>query len=90
MIGELMKLYNAGGNWMHLISVTSLLGIAIIIERFMVLTAAANIKKDEVLNHINSYILQGNLEKAIAVTSQVKNPLTNIVRAGLMAVANNG
>ncbi|MCB0367164.1 MAG: MotA/TolQ/ExbB proton channel family protein [Bdellovibrionaceae bacterium] len=90
MIGELMKLYIAGGNWMHLITVTSLLGIAIIVERFMVLTAAANIKKDEVLNHINSYILQGNLEKAIAVTSQVKNPLTNIVRAGLMAVANNG
>jgi len=90
MIAELMELYNKGGNWMHLITVTSLLGIAIILERFVVLTAAANVRKDEILNHINSYILQGKLEKAIGVASQVRNPLTNIIRSGLMAVANNG
>lgn len=90
MIQKLLTHYNEGGFFMHLILLTSLIGAAIIIERMKVLSAAANIKKDELLNHINGYILQGNLEKAIAVTSQIKNPLTNIVRSGLVAVANNG
>lgn len=90
MLQKLLQHYNEGGFFMHLILLTSFVGIGIIIERMKVLSAASNIKKDELLNHINSFILQGSLEKAIAVTSQVKNPLTNIVRAGLMAVANNG
>lgn len=90
MFHKLLEHYTEGGFFMHVILLCSLIGAAIIVERIRVLSAAANIKKDELLNHINSYILQGNLEKAIAVTAQVKNPLTNIVRAGLMAVANNG
>ena len=90
MLQKLLQHYNEGGFFMHIILLPSLIGAAIIIERLKVLTAAGNIKKDEILNHINGYILQGNLEKAISVTSQIKNPLTNIVRSGLMAVANNG
>lgn len=90
MLQKLFQHYNEGGFFMHIILLTSLIGIAIIIERLKVLGVASNIKKEELLNHINGFILQGNLEKAIAVTAQIKNPLTNIVRAGLMAVANNG
>lgn len=90
MIHRLLESYREGGFFMHIILACSLIGAAIIFERIKVLSAASNIKKDELLNHINSYILQGNLEKAVAVTAQIKNPLTNIVRAGLMAVANNG
>ncbi len=90
MIHKLLESYREGGFFMHIILGCSLIGAAIIFERIKVLSAASNIKKDELLNHINSYILQGNLEKAVAVTAQIKNPLTNIVRAGLMAVANSG
>lgn len=90
MLHKLLEHYNDGGFFMHLILLTSFIGIAIVVERMRVLSAASNIKKEELLNHINSFILQGSLDKAIAVTSQVKNPLTNIVRAGLMSVANNG
>ena len=90
MLHKLLEHYNDGGFFMHLILLTSFIGIAIVVERMRVLSAASNIKKEELLNHINSFILQGNLDKAIAVTAQVKNPLTNIVRAGLMSVANNG
>ncbi|MCB0393816.1 MAG: MotA/TolQ/ExbB proton channel family protein [Bdellovibrionales bacterium] len=87
-MGALIDAYFSGGVFMHPIAVCSLVGIAIIAERFMVINAASNVKKDELLNHINSYVLQGNLEKAVAVTSQVRSPLTNIVRAGLVAVVN--
>lgn len=90
MFAELMKSYNDGGFFMHLILLTSLFGVAIIVERFRVLTSASNIKKDELLNHINSHVLQGHLDKAVTVASQTKSPLTNIVRSGLVAVINKG
>ena len=80
--------FEAGGFFMYPIALCSLAAVAIAWERFGVIRAASNVKKEELLNLINSYILQGNLEKAISVTSQVKTPLTNIVRAGLLAVAN--
>ena len=90
MFTDLAAQYTKGGLSMHFITVCSLIGIAIAVERFIVLFSASNVKKDELLNHINSHILQGNLKKALAVTSQIKSPLTNIVRAGLTAVMNNG
>lgn len=90
MFSELASQYAKGGMFMHVILACSLLGVAIAVERLIVLISASNVKKDELLNHINSHILQGNVTKALAVTSQIKNPLTNIVRAGLTSVMNNG
>ena len=90
MFAELATQYTKGGIFMHFITACSLLGMAIAIERLVVLLSASNVRKDELLNHINSHLLQGNINKALAVTSQVKNPLTNIVRAGLTTVMNNG
>lgn len=90
MIHFIAEKFEAGGFAMYLIALCSLVICAIAYERFKVIRSASNIKKDELLNLINSYILQGNLEKAISVTSQVKTPLTNIVRSGLVAVANGG
>jgi len=75
---------------MHFISACSFLGIAITVERFMVLMSANSIKKEELLHHVNSAILQGDLKKAIATVAQVRNPLSNIIRAGLTAVQNKG
>lgn len=90
MLQKLLEHYHAGGFFMHLILLTSFIGVGIILERVKVLAAASNIRKDELLNHINAFILQGQLDKAISVTAQVKNPLTNIVRAGLISVSNGG
>lgn len=73
---------------MWLIAVCSMLGVAITLERITVIKRAAAISKENLLNHINSYILQGNLEKAISICSQTKTPLTNIIRMGLVQVAN--
>ncbi len=80
--------FTAGGFFMYPILFTSFMGIAIIFERWRVIKSASSVNKDELLNHINSYILQGKVDKALAVTSQIKSPLTNIVRAGLVSVVN--
>lgn len=75
--------------YMYTILGISLLGLAIAVERIRYVTAAGSIKKDDFLNRVNQQILAGSLERAIAVCSQTSSPLTNIVKAGLMAVANN-
>lgn len=90
MLSDLAVQYTKGGMFMHFITACSLLGLAIAVERCIVLFSASNVKKDELLNHINSYILQGKLQKALSISSQIKTPITNIVRAGLTAVINKG
>lgn len=89
-MGEMIQAYRDGGMFMHLILLSSIVGLAIAFERLVVLLAAGNIKKDQVLGRIKNAIYSGNLEKAIAATSQTRTPLTNIIRAGLVAVKNNG
>jgi biopolymer transport protein ExbB len=88
MVQMLAHKFHEGGMIMWIILLNSAVGIAIIFERFRVIRGASAIKKDELLSHINSYILQGNLEKALQIVSQVRSPLTNIVRAGLVSVKN--
>lgn len=70
------------------IAACSAAGIAIVVERALTLKAAASVDKDELLGFIQSYCMQGQLQKAISVVSQSKGPLPNIVRAGLISVAN--
>ena len=70
------------------IAVSSAAGVAIVVERAITLKAASSVDKDELLNFIRSYCIQGDLQKAISAVSQSKGPLSNIVRAGLVSVAN--
>jgi biopolymer transport protein ExbB/TolQ len=90
MIGKLGGFFVAGGPFMWAILFTWIIGLAIMIERFKFLWAASSVEKDEVLSHVNSYVLQGNIEKAVAMTSQIRSPLTNIIRAGLVSIVNSG
>ncbi len=70
------------------IAACSAAGVAIVVERALTLKAASAVDKDELLGFIQSYCMHGQLQKAIAVVSQSKGPLPNIVRAGLISVAN--
>lgn len=63
-------------------------GVAIVVERALTLKAAASVDKDELLKFIQSYCIQGQIQKAISIVSQSKGPLANIVKSGLVAVAN--
>jgi biopolymer transport protein ExbB len=88
MLASMLHKFKEGGWIMWPILFSGCAGMAILIEKFKTIFSANAISKDELMGHISSYIMQGNLEKAIAVTAQVKSPLTNIVRAGLTAVLN--
>ncbi|HMN67310.1 MAG TPA: MotA/TolQ/ExbB proton channel family protein [Bdellovibrionales bacterium] len=66
----------------------SLAGLAIVTERSLTLWGASRLDKDELLNFIQSYCIQGQIQKAVSVVSQSKGPLSNIVRAGLVSVMN--
>lgn len=70
------------------IAACSAAGVAIVVERAITLKAAASVDKDELLNFIQSYCIQGDVQKAISAVAQSKGPLSNIVRAGLVSVAN--
>lgn len=87
-MATLLEHYREGGFMMHFILLALAIGVVLVWDRVSALRSAAGISKDELLNHINSYVLQGQIEKAVAVTSQIRSPLTNIVRAGLVAVQN--
>ncbi len=87
-MGTLLEHYREGGFFMHVILLTSMVGCAILWDRINAMRNAGTVSKDELLNHINSYVLQGQVDKAISVVSQIKSPLTNIIRAGLVAVQN--
>lgn len=89
MITTIAEAFHKGGFFMYPIAAVSVIGLAITMERFGYIFAAASVHKDDFLNKVNQYILQGNLERAIAVCSSAHGPLTRIVKAGLMAVANN-
>lgn len=70
------------------IAACSAAGVAIVVERAITLKAASGVNKDELMNFIQSYCMQGNVQKALTAVSQNKSPLSNIVRAGLMTVMN--
>lgn len=63
-------------------------GVAIVCERALVLKSAGAVDKDQLLNFIHSYCMKGQLQAAVKAVSQSKDPLSNIVRAGLVTVAN--
>lgn len=75
--------------YMSTILLISLLGAAVAVERIRYIVAAGSIKKDDFLGKVNQQLLAGHLDRAIAVCSQNNSPLTNIVKAGLVAVANS-
>lgn len=87
---DLMQAYTDGGFFMHLILLSSIVGVAIAVERFIVLLAANNIKKDEILSPIKKNIMRGDIDRSINIVSQINNPLTNIIKAGLLAFKNKG
>lgn len=89
-MGELGQKFLSGGIFMWPILLCSAIGLAIIVERWLVLHTARNVGKGELLKKLNATILKGSLTQAISVVSKTSSPLTNIVKAGLLAVKNGG
>ena len=88
LFASILKNFALEPLYMGAILLISLLGAAVAFERFRYVSAASSVKKDDFLGKVNQQLLGGHLDRAIAICSQNNSPLTNIVKAGLVAVAN--
>jgi biopolymer transport protein ExbB/TolQ len=76
------------GGWpMWPIAIILVVGVAMIIERAIVLFFTASMNKDGFLRGLKKHIYAGDLDKAINyVAGQKVTPLTNVIKSGLMNV----
>ncbi len=75
--------FHEGGWGMWPILITSIITIAIIVERAVYLMKAS-VDKDKLLALLKSQVMSGNVQGAIKVCSGNPTPMTRIVQAGLM------
>lgn len=82
--GTIMELMNEGGWVMYVLAIFSIVALAIIIERTLVLRSA-KIKVNEFLAKLRkALIVNKSLRDAIKICEQYKGPLASIMKAGLL------
>ncbi len=82
--GTIMELMNEGGWVMYVLAAFSIVALAIIIERMLVLRSA-KIKVNEFLAKLRkALIVNKSLRDAIKICEQYKGPLASIMKAGLL------
>jgi biopolymer transport protein ExbB/TolQ len=87
LFARIAESWNEGGWGMYPIAFFFVIGIAITVERIIVLFFSASINKDGFLRGLKKHIYAGDLDKAINyVAGQKPTPLTNVIKAGLMNV----
>ena len=85
-VGCLKYHFDAGGWGMYPILGMCIVTLLIIIERFMFLSRAS-IDKNNLVSHLKTQIMSGNLQGAAQVCQSNSVPMTRIIYAGLQAVA---
>jgi biopolymer transport protein ExbB/TolQ len=86
-ISEAISSFNEGGTPMWFIAAIFVIGLAIIVERTIVLFFTGSMSKDGLIRGLKKHIYAGDLDKAINyVAGQKSTPLTNIIKSGLMNV----
>ena len=83
MLTAISTAFHKGGWGMWPILFTSVITIAIIVERAVYLFRAS-VDKDKLLALLKSQVMSGNVQGAIKVCSGNPTPMTRIVQAGLM------
>lgn len=83
MLQTISHAFHEGGWGMWPILVTSIVTIAVIVERAVYLFKAS-VDKDKLLALLKSQVMAGNVQGAIKVCSGNPTPMTRIVQAGLM------
>src|SRR6266850_1202581 len=83
MLTTISTRFHQGGAGMWPILFTSVVTIAIIVERAIYLFRSS-VDKDKLLALLKSQVMSGNVQGAIKVCSGNPTPMTRIVQAGLM------
>jgi biopolymer transport protein ExbB/TolQ len=85
-----VEFFEKGGIWMFFILAIGIMSLTIFVERFVVLYMKASVDKDKFLANVHRAILAGDLNSAVNYCNSQSTPLSNIVKAGLIAVMNRG
>ena len=83
ILKSISEAFHDGGWGMWPILITSIVTIAVIVERAVYLFKAS-VDKDKLLALLKSQVMAGNVQGAIKVCSGNPTPMTRIVQAGLM------
>lgn len=87
LVADMMRRGVEGGFFVIPILVCFVIGMAIIIERAIVLYGSAAMNKDGFIRGLKKHIYAGDLDKAINYTAgQKQTPLTGVIKSGLMNV----
>ena len=90
MLQSLAEFFIAGGVMMALNAITSVVAIAIIVERIIVLAFSLNVNAGPFMEQIQKLVLSGNVDRAVKLCGAAPNAaLSRVVRAGLTR-ANRG
>lgn len=82
--------FDSGGGWMYVIAFTSVIGVGIIVERFIFLFFKYNINANAFMGQIQKLVMANNIDRAIKLCNAAPNAaLPKVIKAGLTR-ANKG
>ncbi len=85
MIETAATFYREGGIFMHFILAVSVIGVAIAIERWLVLMHMYTVDSRALWGKVSRLIMEGEMEKARGLCKDTKVPLLRVLSAGIMA-----
>jgi biopolymer transport protein ExbB/TolQ len=83
-MGDFATFYANGGAFMHAIALCAILGLAVMVERFIFLFFRFNINGQQFFNQIQKLVMANNIDRAIKLCNAAdKAALARVVKAGL-------
>ena len=86
-VNPIVRAFNEGGSVMYIIAFIGVLTLILIVERFMTLKAL-RVDKKEFTDQVFRMIIGGDIRQAISFCDSRPTPLSNTVKAGLVAALN--
>jgi len=86
LISMIVKFFQGGGAMMYPIAVVLVIGVAIAIERYIVLTSTS-VRNRGLWNEIAPLLAQGNFKGAVALTGKSDSAVGQILNYGLARIA---
>jgi len=87
---QVAEAFSSGGGWMYVIAFTSVIGLGIIVERFIFLFFKYNINANAFMGQIQKLVMANNIDRAIKLCNAAPNAaLPKVIKAGLTR-ANKG
>jgi biopolymer transport protein ExbB len=89
-MATIAKAFKEGGGWMYIILVVSIIGLGIMVERFIFLFFRYNINATAFMAQIQKLVMANNIDRAIKLCNAAPNAaLPKVIKAGLTR-ANKG